>query len=119
MNYYPMIHCHQTPPYQTKSPLRHRDSLISYPSNPTIARRLARGLTINVPIANDEKKSVALPPNHELEVAFAAKELEISSLLSPLGNVLTPNHLTSTIGIPAKCPLCIPGLSTRSNHSIA
>ena len=59
------------------APLRHRDVRVSSPTNPTTARQVARGLTINIPLANntntDPNTSKPLHANHELEIAFAAR----------------------------------------------
>jgi hypothetical protein len=72
------------------APLRHRDVRVASPTNPTTARHVARGLTINTPLANntntDPNTLKTLHANDELEIAFAAKEVELSALLSPLDN---------------------------------
>jgi hypothetical protein len=76
------------------APLRHRDVRVASPTNPTTARHVARGLTINIPLANNTNTnpntSKELHVNDELEIAFAAKEVELSALLSPLDNNPVP-----------------------------
>lgn len=81
-------------------PVRHRDSRISSPTNPATARRLARGLSIDISLANDESDSATLLAIDELEIAFAAKEMEISSLLSPLDKLPSPLRCRITPKMP-------------------
>jgi hypothetical protein len=70
--------------FNDMAPLRSRDVRISSPTNPAAERRVARGLTINVSLANNPSDMRDLPAIDELELAFAAKEVELSSLLSPV-----------------------------------
>ena len=60
-------------------PVRHREARHSLSSKPSSAQRCARRLAIDPSSANG---FIASTPN-ELDSAFAAKELELSSLLSP------------------------------------
>jgi hypothetical protein len=67
------------------APLRRRDVRLASPSNPADARRVARGLTINISLANSDTPP-DLPAIQELELAFAAKEIELVSLLNSVDN---------------------------------
>lgn len=65
-------------------PLRVRE-LRASTTNPTLARRQAKTLRVDVDLANDNAEDIAtgrLP--HELDSAFAAKEKELALLWSPL-----------------------------------
>jgi hypothetical protein len=78
------------------SPVRRRDSRLSS-SSPVIERRLARGLSVDVSLANNENASASQEPPDELDIALAAKELELSSLLSPLNKLPSPLYPRITI----------------------
>jgi hypothetical protein len=71
-------------------PLRYRD-LRAAPvlSNPLIARRIARGLSIDVSICNRMTDAQVSLATDEFESAFAAKEIELARFLSPVDP--TPN----------------------------
>lgn len=84
-------------------PLRRRDLRLSSLSNPATARRLVRGLTINVSLANSDNYILSLPATDELEIAFAVKEIELSSLLSPYGILIAFQQNRTPISIPYYC----------------
>lgn len=73
-----MIHNPFQFPHQMP-PVRHRESRNTASSKSSSARRCARGLTIDASSAN----SLTPTTGNELDSAFAAKEIELSSLLSP------------------------------------
>ena len=60
-------------------PLRHRDLT----SSPLMVRRITRSLSINVSLANDNHLFSKPSETGKLESAFAAKERELSLLISP------------------------------------
>jgi hypothetical protein len=65
-------------------PLRVRE-LRASTTNPTLARRQAKSLRVDVDLANDIVEPVATGRlTHELDSAFADKEKELSLLWSPL-----------------------------------
>ena len=69
-------------------PLRLRDVRLRSTS-PLIQRRIARGLSIDVSLANDIESEEAISAitcagAQEMELALAAKEVELYSLLSPI-----------------------------------
>src|SRR5271169_5593851 len=92
------------------APLRRRDIRAS-PSrpDPVLERRIARGLELSIDISLANKPNLIVPPEFvvstkepstdELELALAAKELELVSLLSPMvpGIMTSPMQLTSNI----------------------
>lgn len=85
-------------------PLRRRDLQLSSLSNPSTARRLVQGLTINVSLANSDKNlPSSLPATDELEIAFAVKEIELCSLLSPHGILVAFQQNRAPISIPYYC----------------
>jgi hypothetical protein len=72
-------------------PVRRRDSPLSG-SSPAIQRRLARGLSVDISLANNKNDSGSQQPPDELDIALAEKELELFSLLSPLDILQSPLH---------------------------
>jgi hypothetical protein len=73
-------------------PLRCRDHRASSES-PLIQRRLARGLSVDVSLANQvryDKLQMVQTGADELEIALAAKEVELATLLSPTPEQANP-----------------------------
>lgn len=66
--------------YCRMPPLRHRDRA----SPPLMLKRKTRSLSINVSLANDNYFCPKPSETGKLESAFAAKELELSLLISPI-----------------------------------
>jgi hypothetical protein len=87
------------------APLRHRDIRVASPSNPATARRVARGLTIDISVANNSKHEPDSTHMHELELALAAKEVELADLLTSGDH--TP-LISSTQRVPQATLLCQP-----------
>ena len=66
------------------APLRRCGPLAFLLTNPIIARRLARGLEIDVELANQITPTQRVQASYdEFEAAYAAKEIELLSMVSP------------------------------------
>jgi hypothetical protein len=87
-------------------PLRVRE-LRASTTNPTLARRQAKSLRVDVDLANDIVEPVATGRlTHELDSAFAAKEKELSRLWSPL--VTRGSHSVGEMELPHSVIWSIP-----------
>lgn len=92
-------------------PLRRRDER-THSSSPIIQRRIARGLSINVPLANQaehEPVQTIRPAMDELEIALAAKQVELVMLLSPTNpiDVKRRAKIAGPSALPVPCQLRI------------